>query len=169
MTAVELTSIIAAVVSAAGGAFAAVAAFRSAASARRAEVSAAEGERRSGQRSISMTATEIGVEERRLIEQADELKVSYKMLEVASGVRESSGVKLANDSISARIRGLEQDMEHARLFAELGEQLTHAPMAEFDRIQVRLTATLTKVKALREDLRIEAAKVDGQRASMARR
>ena len=169
MTAVELTSIIAAVISAAGGAFAAVAAFRSADSARKAEHSAAEGERRSGQRAISLTATEIVIEERRLMDQADELKVSYRMLEVASGVSESSGVKLANDSISARVRALEQDLEHARLFVDLGNQLTHAPIVEFDRIQVRLTGTLTRVKALREDLSIESAKVNSLRASMARR
>ena len=138
----EIASAIAAIVSAVGGAFAAVAAFRSAGAAREAALSAEHANRRAMLREVSAVAASIlgavlGVKSR-----AAELITEYKSAEVFSGTRENSSLQKLQETTRELQGKAESFVADAGLFANGATQLAASPVEEIDRVLVRLTGNL---------------------------
>jgi hypothetical protein len=148
----EIASAIAAVVSAGGGAFAAVAAFRSADSAREAARSAEDSNRRTMLREVSSTAASILVAVLGVKSRATELNTEYTSAEVFSGSAGNSSLqKLKEITLELQTKA-ESFVADAGLFANGATQLAAAPSEEIDRIWVRLSDNLQVVKTIRDEL-----------------
>lgn len=157
----EIVSAAAAVVSAVGGAFAALAAFRSAESARVAQQAAAAVEHRAALRQIGTTATEVLIEVERIASRGNDLKIAYQTLFTFAG-RSGGSRKNLDSAVDEKLKHASELGDYAKLFTTAAEKLDGTPPEETDRIQVRLSNTLTEIRALREDLEHELSGVEGQ-------
>lgn len=165
MNSPEIVSAAAAVVSAVGGAFAAFAASRSAKSAQIAQEAAAAAEHRAALRQIGVTATEILIETGRITARANALKSAYRSLAILAGQYGGSRQQLWESAIDEKLKHASELSKYAKSFASTSGKLDHAPPEETDRVQVRLTNTLSETRALREDLERELFGVEGQSAA----
>ena len=161
----EIVSAAAAVVSAVGGAFAAMAAFRSAESARVAQQAAATAEHRAALRQIGITATEVLIEAERITSRSNDLKLAYRTLFVFAGASGGSRQNLYDSAVDEKLKHASELSDYAKLFVAAYGKLDNAPPEETDRVQVRLSNTLTEIRALREDLERELSGVEGQSAT----
>lgn len=161
----EVISAAAAIVSAVGGAFAAFAAFRSAESARVAQQSAAAAEHRAALRQIGVTATEALIEAERIASRSNDLKIAYRSLSIFAGQVGGSREALYVSAIDEKLKHASGLSGYAKLFASNTGKLDNAPPEETDRVQVRLSNTLTEIRALREDIERELSGVEGQSAT----
>ncbi len=161
-TTVEVISVGAAAVSAIGGALAAWAAHRSAVSAQEAQTAAFDAERRAGLRQIGQIASELLLEGRRVESRANETKLAYQTLFAFSGSTGGSRQKLYISQVDEKLKGAEKRIEYAKLFAPEPAKLKTIPLDEIDRVQTNVLATLTEVRALREDFEREYAGVEAQ-------
>jgi hypothetical protein len=161
---VEIFSSAAAVASAVGGAFAAWAAFRSAKSAQVAQDSAERSERRVVLREVASIATEILVEVHRVSARGSELRLIYRSLATMSGMSTSSSLDVSLAAVDEKVSRAIVQSQHAELFANGATNLQHAPPDEIDRVQLRLSASLTSIRATLQDLDREYAIVEGQSA-----
>lgn len=161
----EVVSAAAAVVSAVGGALAALAAFRSAESARIAQQAAAGAEHRAALRQIGITATEVLIEAERIVSRGNDLKLAYQTLFAFAGRAGSSRQTLYDSAIDEKLQHASKLSDYAKLFTTAAGKLDSAPPEETDRVQVRLSNTLTEIRALREDLERELSGVEGQSAT----
>lgn len=160
----EVTSAIAAVISAIGTVFATWAAFRSAGSAQLAQKAAAEAERRSDLRQLCITAGEVLVEFRRVESRAVDAKQAYTTLFTFSGNSSGSRRNIYISAIEEKSKTATQLQNHAQLFISPPKNLGTAPLDEIDRIQTKLSNSLTEMRALRQDLEREHASVESQNA-----
>lgn len=148
----EIASSIAAVVSAGGGAFAAVAAFRSAGAAREAARSAEDTNRRAMLREVSSTAASILVAVLGAKSRATELIIEYKSAEVFSGsAGHSSLQKLSEITLELQAKA-ESYVADAGLFANGATQLAASPAEDIDRVLVRLSGNLQIIQTIRDEL-----------------
>lgn len=160
----EIASAVAAVVSAVGGAFAAVAAFRSAGAAREAALSAEHANRRAMLREVSAVAASIlgavlGVKSR-----AAELISEYKSAEVFSGSRENSSLLKLQENTRELQAKAESFVADAGLFANGATQLAASPAEETDRVFVRLSGNLQLIQTIRDELDRKYAAMSSQNA-----
>lgn len=160
----EVVSAVAAVVSAVGGAFAAMAAFRSAESARVAQKAAAAVEHRAALRQIGTTATEVLIEAERITSRGSDLKIAYRTLFTFAGQSNGSRRNIYDAAVDEKLKHASELGDYAKLFTAAAEKLDGNPAEETDRVQVRLSNTLTEVRALHEDLERELSGVEGQSA-----
>lgn len=151
----ELVSAAAAVISAIGGAFAVLAAFRSADSARSSQRAAEEADRRAALRHIAVTSSEVVTEAMRVGSRARDAKLAYNTLAVFSGSFGNSSIVARVAEVDCKAQRAGELSNHAKLFAEGATSLSQAPREELDRVQFRESAALIEVRALREDLEIE--------------
>ncbi len=161
----EVISAAAAVASAVGGAFAAFAAFRSAESARVAQQVAAAAEQRAAVRQIGTTATEVIIEAERIASRCCDLKIAYRTLFTFAGQSNGSRQKIYDAAVDEKLSHASELGDYAKLFTAAAEKLDGTPPEETDRVQVRLSNALTKIRALREDLERELSGVEGQSAT----
>lgn len=154
--------IFSAVVSAIGVVLSAFAAFRSASSARQAQRTVAEAERRASLRQVALTATEVLVEFRRAQARGNEAKRAYGGLAAFSRNTGSDRQVMYVQAIEDKIQGLVPRADNAKLFAFQSEKLLLVPMADIERVQTDLSNSLTEIRALREDLEREHALVHAQ-------
>lgn len=161
----EVVSAAAAVVSAVGGAFAAWAAFRSAESARIAQQAGAAAEHRAALRQIGTTATEVQIEVERIASRGNDLKIAYRTLFTFAGQLGSSRNNLYDAAVDEKLKRASELGGYAKLFTTAAAKLDGTPPEETDRVQVRLSNTLTEIRALREDLERELSSVEGQSAT----
>lgn len=158
--------------SALGGAFAAWAAWRSAGHAKAAQDSADLAERRAVLREISSAASSVLVEQSRIANRADELKLSYRNLFALSGASSSSNLTLLIARIDEKLKAVEALAADAKLFSNNAVALVKAPPEEHDRVITRMRESLIKMQGCREDLEREHNQVESQcaerRESMAR-
>lgn len=160
----EVASAVAAVVSAVGGAFAALAAFRSAGAAREAALSAEHANRRAMLRDVSAIAASIlgavlGVKSR-----AAELICEYKSAEVFSGSRENSSLLKLQESTCELQAKAESFVADAGLFANGATQLAASPAEDIDRVFVRLSGNLQLIQTIRDELDRKYAAMSSQNA-----
>ena len=158
----EVISATAAVISLVVSALATGAAFRSADSARSAQRSADEAAQRLGLFNISRTASDVLVELQRIQGRAQQAKSAYQTLAVFSGSYQNSGIEQSKTEVDAQFKRAHELAEYARLFTDGGPKLLSAPPEEFDRVLLRLTATLSEITALREELDRTIASVEAQ-------
>ena len=161
-TAVEILSVAASLASAVGGAFAAWAAFKSAKSAQVAQESAARSERRADLRELTATANAVIIEALRVVDRANELKLAHRSLAIMSGMSVSSSLDLSLAAVDAKIAKVNEQVQHAELFANNPTNLEHASAEDIDRVHLRLSASLKAVQAMLEDLGREYAIVESQ-------
>jgi hypothetical protein len=159
---VEIVSGIAALVSAIGTVFAALAAHRSAQSARRTEDASVEAERRASVRQIALASVDVATEAKRVESRGEAAKVAYKDLAVFTGNVGSSRLDMFTSEIDNKIAIARERAEHAKSFEKPAEKIEGAPAEETDRIQTELLASLRELTAIREELDDECAYVQGQ-------
>ena len=157
-----MISAIAAVVSAVGGAFAAVAAFRSAGSARDAYEAAQVFEKRSALRQLTVTASEVLVEGRRAESRCVELKLAYRTLSVFAGAAGGSAERECLANVDKKLEEVTKLLEYAKPFASDRDSLMNGPLDEIISRETKMLQVLTQVRAMREDLEREHASVEGQ-------
>ena len=165
MSTQEVISSAAAVLSAVGGAFAAFAAFRSAESARISQQAAAAAEQRAALRQIGTTATEVLIEAERIASRGCDLKIAYRTLFTFAGQSNGSRQKIYDAAADEKLKHASKLADYAKLFTAAAEKLDGTPPEETDRVQVRLSNALMKIRALREDLERELSCVEGQSAT----
>lgn len=148
----EISTAIAAIVSALGGTFAAVAAFRSADSAREAARSAEESNRRTRLRELSGTATSILVAVLGVKSRASELVVEYRSAEAFSGSAGNSGLQeLIKNTLELQAKA-ESFVADASLFTNGSMRLVSSPEEDIDRVYVRLATNLQLLQTIRDEL-----------------
>lgn len=158
----ELLSLAAAVVSAVGGAFSAWAAFRSAGSARDAQNEAAKAERRAALRRISETAGLVIGEAERIQSRGPQLQLRYRSLFTLSGGLGGSRLPLYLDAIEEKMKKATALAEDAKLFSGEPGSLSHASLDDIDRVQIRLSDSVTTTRGIREDFEREENSVEAQ-------
>ena len=161
----EVISAAAAVVSAVGGAFAALAAFRSAESARVTQQAATAAEHRAALRQIGTTATEVLIEAERIASRGSDLKIAYRTLFTFAGQSNGSRRNIYDATVDEKLKHASELGDYAKLFTAAAEKLDGTPPEETDRVQVRLSNTLTEIRALREDIERALSGVEGQSAA----
>lgn len=161
----EVVSAAAAVVSAVGGVFAAMAAFRSADSAWVVQQAAATAEHRAALRQIGVTATEVLIEAERISSRGGDLKIAYRSLFVLAGQIGGSREALYDAKVNEKLNRASELSEYAKLFAGNTRKLDNAPPEETDRVHVHLSNAFTEIRALREDIEREIAGIEGQSAT----
>ena len=162
MSTPELVSALAAVISAVFGGFAAVAAFRSADSARKAHLSADEAERRAVLRQLILTAKDIELEANRCVDVAELAGRSHRGLANFAGGLGGSRHPLAKDALTEKTKRAEVIGSEGKLFATWPSNLETAPLGEIDRVLTKLLALLSEAKAMRDDLERGRADVERQ-------
>jgi hypothetical protein len=148
----EIASAVAAVVSAVGGAFAAVAAFRSADAARGVARAAEESERRALLREVSSAAASILAAVLGATSRGQELLLEYRSAEVFSGSVGHSGLRQLRESTETLIEKARSFTADAQLFSGGAKSLAGSPTHEVERVRIRLTESLALVQVIREEL-----------------
>ncbi|WP_169333093.1 hypothetical protein [Thiobacillus denitrificans] len=148
----EIATAVAAVISAIGGAFAAVAAFRSAATARDATRQAEEAERRVLLREVSTAAASIQAVVLGVSSRGQELLLEYRSAEVFSGSSDHSGLRQLRESTENLIKKARFFVEDAQLFSGGAKSLSDAPVEEVERVRTRLAENFNLLQVIREEL-----------------
>lgn len=159
---VEIVSGIAALISAIGTVFAALAAHKSAQSASRTEAASAEAERLASLRQIALASFDVVTEVKRLKSRGEAAKVAYNDLAVFTGNLGSSRLELFKTEIGNKIAIAEEKGEHAILFKKPTDELQVMTAEEIGHVQTELLSNLRELRAIREELDDECAYVQGQ-------
>lgn len=162
MSTPEILSLAAAFASATCGVFAAIAAFRSADSARSAQTSADASERRSALRQLVLTANEVGLEAQRCISYAALVARSHQGLAIFTGGPGGSRHQLVKDALAEKSRRAATIEGEGMIFGAWPSTLGDAPLNEIDRVITKLLVLRMDVSAMRSDLENERADVERQ-------
>lgn len=162
---IAVISTIAAVVSAVGGAFAAVAAFRASGFARDAHQAAQLSEKCAAFRQLTVTANEVLVEARRGQSRGSDLKAAYRTLAVFSGASGGSHETLYVSEVDRKLSDISNLAESASPFSSDQENLINGPVEEINSRETRMAQILTAIRAVREDLEREHASIEAQCAT----
>ena len=157
-------SAISALVSAAGGAFAARAAFLSARSARDAQRAADDAERRASLREIAVLASAVVVEAQRVSNLAAQLKLGYQAMGAFSGSTGNSGIAQRITEVEKKEHEVQALAEDSRLFSEGARSLAQSSIEDIDRVHTRQAAAQKRAVAIREELAREHSSVEARNA-----
>jgi hypothetical protein len=158
----QVVTMLATVISAAGAAFAAVAAFKSAGFAQAAQEAAQTSEKQAAVRQLMLTANEVLVEARRVESRGGQLKLDYRTLFSFGGSGGSSREAMYLGEVDKKLHEVTQLADYAKPFVTNNPSLVNGPIEEISSREIRLAQTLNQVLAVREDLELEQASVDGQ-------
>ena len=158
-------SAVAALVSAAGGAFAARAAFLSARSARDTQNAADEAERRVSLREVSVLASSVTAESQRITNLAQNLKIGYQTMGAFSGSTGNSGIEQCIALVGQKVAEAAKIAEDASLFGDGAKSLSKCSLEDVDRVHTRQAAAYNRVHALREELEREQSSVEARNAT----
>ena len=159
---VEVLSVTASAVSAAGGAFAAWAALQSSRSASKAQATADAMETRVALRDVALAAGEIQVEARRAQSRAELLKGSYGTLFILSGSFGNSRQAIYSAEVEKKADRIAQLVEDAKKFDYGATSLRQATIDDILRVQMRLSNSIKEVRGLREELDREHDQIESQ-------
>jgi hypothetical protein len=148
----EVTTAVAAIVSAVGGCAAAIAAFKSAHSARDAASSANNAIHRSALREVSAAANSVVIEVTRLQAHAVELDTQYQAASMFSGSFQHSGFEELQQSASELATSASRYASDAALFTGGAKSLDSAPPEEVDRVLIRMTESMAAVRAIHDEI-----------------
>lgn len=155
----EVANFVVAFLGAAGGFAGAIAAFRSAGSARDAARSVEEISRRAALREVSAAASSVLLEAESVRLRSAELDTQYQVATAFSGSAEHSGYRELRESAAASATAAATFASDAALFTGGAKSLAQAPPDEVDRVLIRLSEALAKVRALRDELDRKHAEV----------
>jgi hypothetical protein len=140
----------------------ALAAFRSAGSARSAQRWAEESAHTAATLAASKTAAEVLVEVQRIKSLAGQAKTAYQTLEVFSGSYQNAGVQQAISDALSLAEQAEAMAAPARTFRDAASKLSAADLGEVARAQLTLTAAHAQITAWRVELEQTVASVEAQ-------
>lgn len=149
---IEIANALAAVISAIGGGFAAVAAFRSAKSAHDAKTSADSMAHRAALRELSNAASLVVAECISIKSLASELSSECKTAEVFSGSVGHSSIQTILKSISDLVAHSEYVSKDAELFCGGASRLKDTSLDEIDRVIIRMNEHINSTRVMRDEL-----------------
>lgn len=158
----DTASSIAAVVSAIGGVFAAIAAFRSAASAREANACVARSEQRFAVRELVVTANEVMIELRRAESRASDLKREHRSLAMFCGQMGGPRYAMAEKAVDEKLARAVAAAVDAKEFTRDTTTLYEASIDDINKRLAKMQQSLFEVRSIREDLEREFAPVESQ-------
>ena len=161
----EITTIIsagAAVVSAIGGTFACIAAFRSSGHAKEAFEESKKAEKRISLKQLSLTAHQVIVEAERVKWLSQKLKYAYRDLAAFSGNSGSSRLQLALQEVESKEKMAVAISEKAQPFVEINTTLLSGTLDEITGREVKISQCLVQLQAIREKLEIELSEIQAQ-------
>jgi hypothetical protein len=161
----EVANFVVAFLGAAGGLAGAIAAFRSAGSARDAARSVEEISRRAALREVSAAASNVLLEAERVRLRCVELDTQYQAATVFSGSAEHTGYRELRENAAASATTAATFASDAALFTGGAKSLAQAPPDEVDRVLIRLSEGLATVRALRDELDRKHAEVSNANAA----
>ena len=141
---------------------AALAAFRSAGSARAAQRWAEESAHTTATLAASTTAAEVLVEVQRVKSLASQAAMAYQTLEVFSGSYQNSGIREAISKANDLAQKAEAAAAPARIFGDAANKLSKVALSEVARVQITLTSAHAQVSAWRVELEQTVASVEAQ-------
>lgn len=142
----------AAIVSAIGGVFACIAAYRSAESAKTAVDAALESEKRQLLRQLTITAHEVAVESDHAIARAGSLKVAYQSLFMIAGRGVSGLEKKYLEEVDDKISKVSEIKQKATPFVNSNRSLLNGPVEEISKRETEMTKHLTEVRLIRDEM-----------------
>ena len=146
----SLVATIAAVVSAIGGIFACIAAYRSAESAKQVLDSSAESEKRQLLRQLTITAHEVSVQAEHAVARAGSPKVAYQSLFMLAG---GGGLeKYALAEVDEKISRIEELKRKATPFVLINESLLNGPVEEISNRETDMAKLLTEIRLTRDEI-----------------
>lgn len=160
-----VVSAVASAVSAAGGAFAAVAAFRSAASAKRAEKILVASEKQAAIRQLALSANQILVEARQIEALGGYLKSGYETLAIFAGSYGGSRKKIHISAVDDRLAEVKILSGHAEPFASIQENFMDDSVSEISLKGTWLSQLLNQVRGIKEMLERQHASVERECAA----
>ncbi len=147
----SLVATIAAVVSAIGGIFACIAAYRSAESAKQVLDSSAESEKRQLLRQLTITAHEVSVQAEHAVARAGSPKVAYQSLFMLAGG--GGGLeKYALAEVDEKISRIEELKRKATPFVLINESLLNGPVEEISNRETDMAKLLTEIRLTRDEI-----------------
>lgn len=161
----SIISVVAAVVSAIGGAAASIAAFRSTKHAREAFDENRNAEKRFSLRQLSLTAHSVSVEVERILWLSQGLKTSYRSLAVSSGAVGGSREQLFQKEIDANIDAAKKLSAKADPFISLQTQLLNGPLEEISSRELEMAQCLSETIALRLKIEMALSEIQAQNAT----
>jgi hypothetical protein len=169
MITAELVSAAAAVLSAAASVFSIRAAFRSADSAHAAQRSADEVARRNALLTVARTAADVLAEFQRVESRSKEATRGYDTLGAFSCSYEHTGINEAKTNVASLQARAQELAEYAKLWTDPAAKLRDTPPEEIDRVQLKLSAQLSEITAVREELDRTVTSVEAQKAPFVQR
>lgn len=163
MSSTDWISAIASAVSALGGAFAAVAAFRSARSAHETQQAASNIEFRARLREIAYTVVSIDAEITRVKSLARHLEKVYSDLAIFNGGSGGSRHEQVRQNVAQRLAKAIEISETAKPFLNGTEALVKAPAEDTDRVLRNLTSSLARLKAYASEFETELQSAEPER------
>ena len=162
MTTAETVASITAVLGLVVAALSALAAFRSAGSARAAQRWAEESAHTTAPLAASTTAAEVLVEVQRVKSLASQAATAYQTLEVFSGSYQNSGIQEAISKANDLAQKAEAAAAPARTFRDAANKLSEVSLSEVARVRITLTSAHAQVSAWRVELEQTVASVEAQ-------
>ena len=118
---------------------------------------------------VARTAADVLAELQRVESRSQQAKIGYDTLRAFSGSYGSSGIEESKIKVSSLQARAQELAEYAKLFLDPGAKLRDSPPEETDRVQVKLSVTLSEIAAVREELDRTAATVEAQNAQYRQR
>jgi hypothetical protein len=145
----------AAIVSAAGGLIAALAAGISAWSAHKANQQAGEAERRTALRQIALAANDAVITSERISDRSSELSRSYSTLAVFAGQSGGSIERRSTDAINEKMAWVYKLADRSRPFIKASETLSTASVQEREDAMVSVMTDQSELRAILIDMERE--------------
>lgn len=152
MTSVEFISVAASVFGLVVGILSALAAFRSADSARKAQLSADAAIRNNAVVIAGKVAAEILADFRRIQWLAECSRIEYKTLEVLCGSTNNAGIEQAVKHVATLLEHATDHANYAQLFLDTPSKLIEIDSEDLTRVQVHLNSRRSQLSALVDEL-----------------
>jgi hypothetical protein len=162
MSNAEIVATTAAVIGLVIAALSALAAFRSAGSARSAQRWAEESAHIAATLTACRTAAEVVVELQRVKSVVDQANLAYQTLAAFSGSYQNAGIEEAKAHVGRLAKQAKELAEYATPFASDSSRLAQAPLAELARVQLALSSRLAQMVAFRIEVEHVVASVETQ-------
>ncbi|MCP4487634.1 MAG: hypothetical protein GY820_10015 [Gammaproteobacteria bacterium] len=153
---------VASLIGALGGLFAAIAAFRSAGTAKASAAQALAVEKRSQVRDLSNLSNSVLAETMRVDDIANKLKTAYQTLAVFAGASGGSRIKLHTDAVETKQREIGPIQDRAREYAENWQQNRKLGEEELTTHLAEIEGYLIQVRRVKEKLLQELESVEEQ-------
>jgi hypothetical protein len=158
-------AVLASIISALGGLYAARAARVSAELARATLEESRMTEKRSALRQLSLSANQVTVEAKRIDGVSRGLKVNYQTLAIFCGASNGSRVQIYCETIDKRISEAMRISEKSKSFIAFQQQLHKGPLEEITSREISVSRDLRDLQHIRDEMEKENCEISGQIAA----